>query len=215
MVKEMPASEEFGPAVQLHEVTASGIDRHWDEDILNAHRLRVRSADTRGDSVFDQECNFPFWYRGRRYSACTPDGEEGLAPWCSLQTNAEGNHSAGMWGFCQQPARELAQDFRFSGANTCTDQVAHVCTAQVSAHWNKRLAAAFVLCAVHPQRPTCLHCSRLSGSQANYGAVEVDWAAGRVLLQVWTPHEEVPLALQHSIALQQGQQAAQCLEIPP
>lgn len=39
--------------------------------------------------------------------------------------------------------------------------------------------------------------------QANYGAVEVDWAVEEVRLQVWTPHEEQVLALQHTISLAQ------------
>lgn len=129
MVKEMPASEEFGPAVQLHEVTGSGIDQSWNENILNANRVRMRSADSQGDGVFDKECTFPFWYQGAQYWTCTSVGES--APWCSRETNAAGNHSEGVWGFCLEEGRELAQDLQFSGTHTCTNQVAHVCTAQV------------------------------------------------------------------------------------
>lgn len=129
MAKEMPASEEFGPAVHLHEVTASGIDQNWNEDILNANRVRVRSADSQGDGVFDKECKFPFIYEGQQYNNCTSVGQS--APWCSRQTDSGGNHVEGVWGFCQSEELELAQDLLFSGTHTCTDQVAHVCTAQV------------------------------------------------------------------------------------
>jgi hypothetical protein len=129
MVKEMPASEEYGPAVQLHEVTGSGIDRYWNENILNANRLRVRTADSQGDGVFDQECNFPFSFQGQEYSACTSVGQPG--PWCSLATSAAGEHVEGSWGFCLDEGLELVQEMEFSNTHTCTDQVAHVCTAQV------------------------------------------------------------------------------------
>lgn len=129
MAKEMPASAEHGPSVVLHEVTASGIDQHWDETIYNANRLRARTADNRGDGVFQYECNFPFEYNGVTYTSCTSVGEP--QPWCSVQTSG-GVHVAGKWGYCLPEEDELAQVTSFSGAHTCTDELAHVCTAQVT-----------------------------------------------------------------------------------
>lgn len=128
MAKEIPASAEFGPSVVLYEVTASGIDQNWNEAIYNANRLRVRTADWRGDGVFQHECNFPFIYQGVTYNACTGVGEP--RPWCSLKTS-NGNHVTGNWGFCLPEQDELAQVTWFSGQNTCTDTLFHVCAAQV------------------------------------------------------------------------------------
>ena len=134
----MPPSPEFGPSVTLYEVTASGIDQNWDEVILNSNRLRVRTADYRGDGVFDKECNFPFVYEGVTYHECTMVDEP--APWCSIRTYASDQHMTGEWGYCLNASQELVQEMSFSNEETCSDQVAHVCTAQanygvVSVNW--------------------------------------------------------------------------------
>mmetsp|Transcript_15451 Transcript_15451/g.23322 ORF Transcript_15451/g.23322 Transcript_15451/m.23322 type:complete len:779 (+) Transcript_15451:122-2458(+) len=130
MAKKMPASDEFGPSVVLHELTASGIDQHWNEPVDNSNRLRVRSADYKGDGVFVNECNFPFTYGGVQYNECT-DVEE-PRPWCSIQTSSNGQHVTGQWGYCLEEEAELVQKVVFSGENTCTDQLAHICTAQAN-----------------------------------------------------------------------------------
>ena len=129
MAKKVPASVEHGPSVILYEVTASGIDQHWNEDIFNSNRLRVRTADYQGNGDFQYECNFPFLYEGVAYMNCTEVGA--LKLWCSLKTIG-GYHVVGNWGYCLSENDELAQVTYFSGANTCTDQLSHVCSAQVS-----------------------------------------------------------------------------------
>lgn len=130
MAKRMPASDVFGPSVVLHEVTASGIDQSWDETILNANRLRLRTADNQGNGVFDKECNFPFIFEGITYTDCTMVGKD--SSWCAIATDSNDNYITGSWGYCLDKSLELAQDLRYSNEKTCTDQVTHVCTAQVS-----------------------------------------------------------------------------------
>ena len=125
----MPESPEFGPSVVLHEITASGIDQQWNETVHNVHRLKVRTADFRGNGVFDMECNFPFIYEGVEYNECTTT--EDSKPWCSVETNAAKEHVEGKWGYCINKSQELIQEGQFSGKNTCTDQLSHICTAQV------------------------------------------------------------------------------------
>jgi alkaline phosphatase D len=129
MAKAMPESAEYGPSVTLHEITASGIDQSWKEDIFNANRLRVRSADHQGNGVFDQECNFPFTYNGVVYTECTL--ADSAVPWCSTKTTSNGEHITGQWGNCLDKQSELFQSGSFSNENTCTDQLSHVCSAQV------------------------------------------------------------------------------------
>jgi alkaline phosphatase D len=132
MAKRMPASDTYGPSVVLYEVTASGIDQWWDETILNSNRLRIRTADNQGDGVFDKECNFPFISDGVTYTDCTSVGR--LTSWCAVVTDSSNNMIAGGWGYCLNKTQELAQDLTFSNEETCTDQVTHVCTAQVILH---------------------------------------------------------------------------------
>ena len=79
--------------------------------------------------MFQYECNFPFTYGGVTYTSCTSVGEP--RPWCSLKTSG-GIHVTGNWGYCLPEQDELAQATYFSSANTCTDELAHVCTAQVT-----------------------------------------------------------------------------------
>ena len=210
MVKEMPASDEFGPAVQLHEVTASGIDQSWNENIYNANRARHRTADHQGDGLFDKECNFPFRYQGVDYYNCTLVDEP--TEWCSTNTDSDGNHIAGSWGYCLEKEQELAQNLMYNGANTCTNQVAHICTARVRNTVTNNLFNSRDYVDIDENSFTYEN-SMVLLSQANYGAVEVDWATEHVRLQVWTPHEAEALAVQHTIALSQSKPDVPCLHI--
>ena len=60
MAKAMPASDQWGPSQVLYEVTASGVPQHFEEDLWNSNRLRVRSADHAGEGPFNENCVFPF-----------------------------------------------------------------------------------------------------------------------------------------------------------
>lgn len=36
------------------------------------------------------DCQFPFTYRGKSYTTCTTDGDNGNIPWCSLTSDYKG-----------------------------------------------------------------------------------------------------------------------------
>lgn len=143
MAKEMPASNIYGDSQILYEVTASGIDQNWNEDIENSNRVRVRSSDSKGTGgFFDQECNFPFHYSGATYNQCTAV-ENNDIEWCSTQTDGSDNHIPGSWGNCDVEANELVPRNKvfYSGENICTDNYMHVCSARanyggISVDWN-------------------------------------------------------------------------------
>lgn len=77
MAKKMPADAEHGAEQVLYEVTASGIDQHYDEPQPNSNRVRVRSADHQGTGLFDQECNFPFDHNGKTHTDCASTSAAG------------------------------------------------------------------------------------------------------------------------------------------
>ena len=60
MAKRMPASDQWGPSQVLYEVTASGVPQHFEADLWNSNRLRVRSADHNGQGPANENCVFPF-----------------------------------------------------------------------------------------------------------------------------------------------------------
>ena len=128
--KRMPESEEWGPTQVLYEVTASGVPRNWPYTETNSNRLRVRSADHQGSGPANQNCQFPFTYRGQTYSACTPVDNSGL-DWCSVRVDQAGNHQAGYWGNCGPPEQELAQLAFSNSSQTCSDTF-FICSAQAN-----------------------------------------------------------------------------------
>lgn len=61
---------------------------------------KVRTADFRGNGVFNMTCKFPFIYERVVYRQCTWVGES--KPWCSVETTAAKEHVAGKWGYCNE-----------------------------------------------------------------------------------------------------------------
>ena len=118
MAKRMPTSADYGPAQVLYEVTASGIDQDYIEDVLNSNRLRERTSDTRGDGIFDMECDLPFVYNGVTYTDCTDvdsSSSSGGVPWCSTKVDADSlQHITGHWGNCLPSPEELIQESSYS-----------------------------------------------------------------------------------------------------
>ncbi len=129
MAKEMPASDEFGNAQVLYEITASGIDQEYVENIDNSNRLRERTSDSEGNGIFDMECDFPFSYNNITYSDCTEVDNNGIA-WCSTKVNSNGVHVTGFWGNCLSKEKELKQTTLFSDHNTCSGSKHHVCSSR-------------------------------------------------------------------------------------
>lgn len=117
----------------VYEVTASGIDQNWIEDVENSRRVRVRSADTRGDGFYDQECNFPFVYEGVTYDDCADVFGSGL-PACSVRTTSANTHVNGRWGNCLPAEEELVprERQRYSLENKCADNYHFTCSAQAN-----------------------------------------------------------------------------------
>mmetsp|Transcript_28009 Transcript_28009/g.32651 ORF Transcript_28009/g.32651 Transcript_28009/m.32651 type:complete len:798 (+) Transcript_28009:25-2418(+) len=144
MAKKMPSSDLYGSSQMLYEVTASGIDQNWIEDIENSNRVRVRSSSDNAGSgdLYDNECNFPFIYQGVKHDQCTNVAH--TQEWCSTQTDGSDNHISDRWGNCDDEANELvARDkIAYSGENICTDNYMHVCSAKanyggISVDWDK------------------------------------------------------------------------------
>ena len=91
-------------------------------------RLRVRSADHRGEGPFNQNCQFPFIYNDTEYNSCTEVDSPGVA-WCSTFTDLQHNHLEGFWGRCEQLDRELAQQTFSNSTNTCSNSKFQICSA--------------------------------------------------------------------------------------
>mmetsp|Transcript_8535 Transcript_8535/g.14167 ORF Transcript_8535/g.14167 Transcript_8535/m.14167 type:complete len:749 (-) Transcript_8535:122-2368(-) len=134
MAKAMPPHAETGdPAQVLYEVTASGIDKNWPTADFNANRIRVRSADTQGDGVYQRECKFPFRYKGKDYNDCVDLDQDAL--WCALEVDADmkNEYVTGQWGNCMAKELELVPraNITSSGENSCQDRL-HVCSARAN-----------------------------------------------------------------------------------
>lgn len=143
MAKEMPPHPSYGDAQILYEVTGSGIDQNWLTTVLNSNRVRVRSADTKGDGFFHNECNFPFIYHGMEYNNCTR--VDATEPWCSIDTDDDDNHVTGSWGYCLDESKELVSrsEMSYSNEHSCSNNYFHVCSARanyggVAVDWESR-----------------------------------------------------------------------------
>jgi len=127
MAKQMPESNKFGPSQTLYEVTASGVPRLWNYDIVNSNRLKDRSCDTQGSGPYNQACVFPFRYQGATYYNCTTAGS--AAEWCSTKTDATNSHISGYWGNCDSLDAQLAQGTYSDSSKTCSLSKYHICYA--------------------------------------------------------------------------------------
>ena len=95
--KTTPPSAAEGPAVTFYEVTASGFDQNFPEDVPSPNRLPVW-ADTQGNGTYDNRCKLPFSHTGTTYEGCTR--ADRTAPWCYTQLDANGNGVPAAWGHC-------------------------------------------------------------------------------------------------------------------
>jgi alkaline phosphatase D len=140
-------------AVLVHEVTASGIFRSHKAQITNDNRLRVRSADSKGNKLFVSECVFPFLYKGVKHTMCVAASSEFPLPlpqtnrtqaearlwttrnngdlWCFTQLRANVQRTQ-EWGYCQDPSKELFRPEKYFQADisvpTTTSETPHVCS---------------------------------------------------------------------------------------
>jgi alkaline phosphatase D len=131
MAKKMSAAAGVGPSQVIYEVTASGIDKNFPYPDSNANRLRIRSADSVGDGVFQHECKFPFKSEGIEYNDCISTNEE--VPWCATIVDSENNYFPGDWGYCLPEDQELVPraNITASGENSCYEKL-HVCKARAN-----------------------------------------------------------------------------------
>ena len=122
MVKRVPARSGQA-AVTLYEVTASGIDQHFDGFVINANRFRPRLANTNGFGAYRNECMFPFTYENVVYTDCTTVDNAGVE-WCYYDSaNGRGN--------CQPKSEMVVPAARSTSTklNSCSGQAMHVCSA--------------------------------------------------------------------------------------
>ena len=129
--KRMPDSDTWGPTQVLYEVTASGIPQHWPGFYLNSNRLRDKSADNKGNGVFNRNCQLPFTYSGVTYDECTAIDNDDI-PWCSTFVDGTGNHVKGHWGNCAPISLELAQEVFSNSSKTCAQSRYNICGAEAN-----------------------------------------------------------------------------------
>mmetsp|Transcript_36137 Transcript_36137/g.44212 ORF Transcript_36137/g.44212 Transcript_36137/m.44212 type:complete len:514 (+) Transcript_36137:425-1966(+) len=163
MAKRMPESFVGGSATTLYEVTASGVGKMKYSPYPNAHRVRVRSCDDRGNGNFVRECDFPFIWRNKTYNDCTLDTygsdstkrEEGR-PWCYYRTKDNRRYEPKAWGYCLPVEEEIVpRENQLVSRRTCGRSYHQTC-----------------------------------GMTNIYGGVDVNWDAGEVVMSVFTPGEE-------------------------
>ena len=56
----------------------------------------------------NQECQFPFIFRGTVYDTCIT-GSKRIEPWCPIELDNNGSYIKGKWGYCDQSHCPLAQ----------------------------------------------------------------------------------------------------------
>ena len=95
--------------------------------------MRVRTADTRRNGVYDQECKFPFVLNGYIYNDCANVFGSGQ-PACSTQNTDRNVNIDGQWGNCLPESEELVPRDRQSHSleNKCSNAAHHVCEAQAN-----------------------------------------------------------------------------------
>jgi len=174
MAKRMPEDPVSGPERMFYELTASGVEYNRKVEHPNSSRVRLRSADKRGNNFYDRECNFPYYYKGDKFTDCiydkAPPGEsaweEGKS-WCSLIKDLDDNNDK--WGYCLEESLELVpREKQYTDGKTCSSSYHHVC-----------------------------------GLEAVYGGIEVDWNTRELQLSVFKKDrkENVTLASRIYITL--------------
>eukprot|EP00041_Stephanoeca_diplocostata_P000092 m.13349 g.13349 ORF g.13349 m.13349 type:complete len:1437 (+) comp10091_c0_seq3:247-4557(+) len=98
--KTIPASDTWGAAQTVHELTASGMAANWYSTSImfyNDNRAHTSKADTQGNGIVDRDCIFPFRYNGISYDKCTMVDQN--VPWCAIDVDESGDY-VGEWGVC-------------------------------------------------------------------------------------------------------------------
>ena len=81
---------------------------------------------TRTWSDGPQECQFPFWYKGKKYTSCTTDGDV-AQPWCAtaVMRNTSTKHLdmvEGMWGYCGDCTGTIPEECLPGGHTVLSDK---------------------------------------------------------------------------------------------
>jgi len=96
-------------AVELIEMTSSGLRQNWASTKADPYRLPV-VANTRGTGLYDQGCKIPFKYDGVWYKNCTtvqnPAGQSGQ-PWCFTKVSSRGEGLGDSWGYCAPAGADI------------------------------------------------------------------------------------------------------------
>ena len=53
---------------------------------------------TTGGKQPNNNCVFPFWFKGTVYETCITVEDD--TPWCSTEVDSNGHHVDGQWGYC-------------------------------------------------------------------------------------------------------------------
>lgn len=156
--KRMSEHPIYGPSQVLYEVSASRVEgRDGRMEQLNSNRLRIRTSDTRGNSFFNQECRFPFRYKGVTYNECTDFESHNGEPWCATRVLWPFELAIPTkWGVCKSKEEEIISTENITTDTTeitsCSGNLFHICK---------------------------------SGSF--YGGIEVDWENRQIRLSAFTP----------------------------
>ncbi|TMO69408.1 alkaline phosphatase D family protein [Pseudoalteromonas aurantia] len=95
--KNIPASDKYGKATTVYEITASGFGQSWPYHIENPLRLPVY-ADAQGDGRFTQQCHFPAKHNGKSHKNCLT--QDRSKPWCYTQVDEQNTGNEAHWGYC-------------------------------------------------------------------------------------------------------------------
>ena len=81
---------------------------HYDDDYDHYDDYDGFICKTISGSKPNQECKFPFTFRGIEYNTCI-SGSKRRQPWCSTDLDANGAYTKGMWGYCDQSTCPLGK----------------------------------------------------------------------------------------------------------
>jgi len=170
------AAKNDTPALNIFEMTASGIRNRQRQLQPNFHRLSI-AADIRGngDYYWGSQCVFPFVFKGVSYKNCTTidNGYNGGHHWCPTSVSYPGREvdmAGGNWGTCAP-----------EGAQTKWGKQGHVGSSPDQ--WNS-----------HPYV--------INEAISNYGNINIDFVKNEIRLQVLTPHVDDMLSAETVLDIQ-------------
>lgn len=130
--KRMSNHTEYGDSQVLYEVVASRIEGYDGlGDHCNSNRLKVRSADTKGNGFYEKECKFPFKYNGKEYNSCTSNGSKD-GEWCGTKNFWPMNYGFPFfWGYCKPEEEDISMteniEMTTTALTSCSGNSFHVC----------------------------------------------------------------------------------------